>query len=63
MNEVAKSFQGPDGTGPNIALKDSLKLGRSVATAEGCRLPLEWQQISGQHCRIFLDKVNGIQWK
>lgn len=54
---MAKSFQGPEDGGPDIFLQESTKLGRSVPRAEGCRLPLDWQQISGQHCRIFVDKV------
>ncbi|GMH35990.1 hypothetical protein BSKO_03858 [Bryopsis sp. KO-2023] len=59
LSEVAKEFQQSNGGGPDFLLQESTKIGRNVARGEGYKVPLQWQQVSGQHCRIFFDSRDG----
>lgn len=44
--------------GPNVLLGENTAIGRSAAGAGN--LPIDWAQVSGNHCRVFLvNKVNG----
>jgi hypothetical protein len=45
-------------SGPNILLTENTAIGRSAAGVGN--LPIDWAQVSGNHCRIFLfSKVSG----
>lgn len=52
VSGLAKAFKGPLGNG-ELSLHPNTKLGRSTSKADGYRFPVDWGQISGQHCRVY----------
>lgn len=50
--DAAKTYQGL--YGPDLFLSGNNKLGRNpVQTVGGYQLPQSWQQVSGNHCRLY----------
>jgi hypothetical protein len=53
---LTKERQTP--SGPNILLDDNTRIGRS--TSGPGLLPINWAQVSGNHCRVFI-KVHSFR--
>lgn len=53
VSAAAKQFEPHGGPEGSILVDGELKLGRNVAGAGSCNLPMNWLQISSKHCHIF----------
>ncbi|KAK9799026.1 hypothetical protein WJX73_008920 [Symbiochloris irregularis] len=59
--EASKAFEGASGSG-DLYLTTNTRLGRNLASAGSYQLPQAWQQVSGNHCRLYTDPADPSKW-